>query len=166
MAKKSQILRKSLITLVTVLAGYLTFLFLKNKNQLPMTSLQMSRFNQLTDYWLAVAKFETNNFTSRLWRDYFNPWGMNRVSVRDTTQIAGTNDYIVNGEPDEFEGMNKGVYASADSAVQDIVYYMEYFGYQDSYPSLEAFVTEMKNKGYFTAPLSVYLAGVEAYYNA
>lgn len=66
-----------------------------------------------------LAVLESANFTSRIWREAVNPWGMNRVRQRPTTQYRA----IPSGDG------QKGVYKSLWSAARDMSMYFEYFEY-------------------------------------
>lgn len=68
---------------------------------------------------LRLAVLESGNFTSRIYREAGNPWGMNRVLQRPTTQRG----YIPSGDGD------KGTYKSLWGAAKDMALYFDYFGY-------------------------------------
>lgn len=106
-------------------------------------------------FWFSVAAFETGNFTSRLFKSCSNPWGMKMPRIRETAAV-GT---CVADEGDFAK------YANLKGAAQDIVLYMRAVNFNPNIYSIENFVTEMQNKGYFTADYDEYLNGVKRYYD-
>jgi len=144
--------KRPLAWLITLAAALLGFLLLKKKSVALIQPILQSEFSALANWWLAVAKFETANFTSGLYLDYGNPWGMNCVQMRPTTQIGCTAAI--------YEGMSKGIYTNDTEAGQDIVEYMRYFNYPTTFYDLAQFIAFMKSKGYFGADYQTYYNGV------
>ena len=53
-------------------------------------------------------------------------------------------------------------YVTMASGVDDLILYLNNLRYPKSYPSIEHFVTAMKQRGYFEEPLLYYLNGVKS----
>lgn len=127
----------------------------QNQNQNPaeviaqvLTGAGYSR--QMVKNWVAVSRFETGDFTSALFKNHNNLWGMKKSVKRDNTQ-----DYSV--PPKGFAG-----YRTLDRAATDIVLYMREFNFPFHFDSVEAQIEFMKSKGYFEEPMDYYLNGVKS----
>lgn len=108
-------------------------------------SLDMSRF--LT----AQAAHETANFTSSIFKENNNLFGMKRPVIRQTTAI----------------GENKGhaVYSSIEDSIKDMALYFKRRGYLSNYSTVGAYVKELKAKSYFEDTAQNYEAGMMNFYN-
>lgn len=106
--------------------------------------LASSPYSGYVEYWLAVSKMETGNWTSELFKMYYNPWGMKMPKVRPTTATAQT---------------PKGwaIYSNLYEASKDILLWMEYGKFPKHITSLESFINALKTKGYFEEPINKYL---------
>lgn len=102
---------------------------------------------------VAQSRHETGNYTSKLFQDWNNPWGMMHPLKR-TTASAGAN-------PSGF-----ATYENLDDAARDYVYYLQALGYNQSYPDVRAFVSELKKKGYFEDNLTTYMSSVNSIYKS
>lgn len=102
---------------------------------------------------VAQSRHETGNYTSKLFLDWNNPWGMMHPLKR-TTASAGAN-------PSGF-----ATYENLDDAARDYVYYLQALGYNQSYPDVRAFVSELKKKGYFEDNLTTYMSSVNSIYKS
>lgn len=101
-------------------------------------------------YWIAVSAFETANFTSDVFKD-----GKNLFGVRYESWPI----HLAYGE-----GQN--VYDTFDASVNDLIHaVINPFSYSKNYASLPDLVHAMKSKGYFTSNEGTYLAGVQEYYD-
>lgn len=127
---------------------------------------------------------ETANYSSRLFIEANNPWGMKNPRKRPTTALTG-NPYIFSNsaanrnskssldilvKPFGWTGITQDViqtnwarYQSLEDAAKDIILYLDYFGYKTAYPSLLSFVQEMKAKGYYTESIDEYYKKVIAW---
>lgn len=102
---------------------------------------------------VAQSRHETGNYTSRLFKEYNNPWGMMHPLKR-TTASAGAN-------PSGF-----ATYISLSDAARDYVYYLQALDYNETYPDVRAFVSELKKKGYFEDNLTTYMSSVNSIYKS
>lgn len=101
------------------------------------------------DYWVAVAKHETAGFTSRVFKDSNNMFGMKLA--RRNTLATGQLPY----------GEGQAIFKSVtDSAKDQILYFTKRFQYPSYFDSAESLVRFMKSKGYFEADLNDYIKAV------
>ena len=94
---------------------------------------------------VAVAKHETGNFTSSIYRKNHNLFGMKMPVIRETTATGKLGNYA------KFEN-------DVDS-VKDYILYLDYCNYPRE-SSVEAYSTLAKEKGYYSAPEKTYLEGL------
>lgn len=105
--------------------------------------------------WAAVAKMETANFTSKLFVNANNPWGMKVARIRPNYQ-DGT--YSTGGS------IHWAKYDTIDRAMLDIVAWCDYVKFPKGDLSLEKHVAEMGARGYFgDESFQSYLAKVRAW---
>lgn len=100
--------------------------------------------------WIAISAHETGGWTSRIYREANNLFGMTLAS-KNTTAI-GRGPYS--------EG--QAMFASIDDSAKDIRLYMEKrFSYPRQFPTLLDQILYMKSKGYFTDSVDNYFTAVE-----
>lgn len=100
------------------------------------------------NYWLAVSKHETAGFTSRVFQEANNLFGMKLP--RGKTTATGALDY----------GERQAIFPSIKASAQDQLLYMfERFKYPKDFASLLDLVTYMKERGYFEDSLNNYYQG-------
>lgn len=102
-------------------------------------------------YITAQSAHETGNFTSAIFIENNNLFGMKRPAVRKT---------LATGE-------NKGhaVFKTIEDSIKDFQIYFYNFKYLSSYPSLATYVKSLKRNNYFEASETEYLMGCEHFYN-
>jgi len=106
--------------------------------------------DQVIRNWIAISKMETGNFSSRLYKEDHNLFGMKRPQTRQTT--------AVNPKTDTW-----AAYVDDKGSAEDIVLYMEARMYPKDFPgyqaesSLDQQIRFMKEKGYFEEPYLQYL---------
>lgn len=170
MARKySKLFLMLLLFLATGGLLYLLFVYLTRSNQATASNSLPAKSspdistgkpgaairNALTGYpeqtirnWIAISAHETAGWTSRIYREANNLFGMTLAS-KNTTAI-GRGPYA--------EG--QALFASIDDSAKDIRLYMEKrFNYPRQFPTLLDQIIYMKSKGYFTD-------SVDNYYNA
>jgi len=98
---------------------------------------------------VAQAAHETNNFSSRIFRENNNLFGM-KVSSR---KIATS------------EKNGHAVYSNISDSVKDYKAYYTARNYNKTYSSVDAFVQALKGKNYFEAPIDQYTKGMKHFYN-
>lgn len=107
-------------------------------------NLNMSRF--LT----AQAAHETGNFTSTIFKNNHNLFGMKLPRVRQTTAIGSSKGHAV--------------YASIEDSIKDMALYLKSMGYLASYTTIAAYVKELKVKNYFEDSAENYETGMNHFY--
>jgi hypothetical protein len=107
-------------------------------------ALRGTNFEQYRNYWLAVSKMETANWTSNLFLNNKNPWGMKQPRVRNTTALPGTGTWAK--------------YNSFEDAAKDILLWMNARKVSADARDLYGFIQAIKKVGYFEEP-------IEQYYN-
>jgi hypothetical protein len=149
-------LKKSLngsSTLLQLLAGFLiVWLIFRKKTFNGNASIDSriedylkSRGYDFGAYFSKVARLETGNYTSELFKNQNNLFGMRNASSRPNCQKGVANGF--------------GIYESVDKSICDLADYLDYFKYPKSFPDLLTFATFLKAKGYYVEPL-------DKYYNA
>lgn len=98
----------------------------------------------------AVARHESGNYTSPLFLNHKNFFGMKAAKKRPHHQ-----DYVAQGSLG-YAGFN-----SPSNSVRDFIMYLDYVGYPRHFDSVSDLVKTMKGHGYFEADLSEYINGVQ-----
>jgi uncharacterized FlgJ-related protein len=100
---------------------------------------------------LAQAAHETGNFTSPIFKENNNLFGMKFPTIRQTKAI----------------GENKGhaVYKSIEKSVEDFALYYKSLKYLSSYSTINSYIDALKNKNYFEASAEEYKRGLNYFYD-
>lgn len=156
--KKSNKLQVLWLTLAIAFVAFLT-LRKKTPEQKILSAISSGRYSAYKRYILAVAKLETGNFTSRLFNQYNNAFGMNCVQKRDTTQ-TGCTATIFDGK------MSKGIYSSPESSARDFLLWLAYNNAPDMFDSnqfrtIEDFNDFLYSKGFYGVSKETYLTGLK-----
>lgn len=115
-------------------------------------ALSQSPYSNYIPFWLAISKMETAAWTSRLFTQANNLWGMKLPRQRDTTAngVFGTGPFAK--------------YMDVDDAAADIRLWMIARQFPTGITNLDDFVAEMGRKGYFgTESTESYLSKVKAW---
>lgn len=96
--------------------------------------------NRFGQYWAAIAKHETGNYTSALFKNGNNLFGMGVPTRRPSIRI---------GEIQSNEGL-KSKYSGPTQSIEDLILYLKALNYARDYPNIDSLVHEMKTHGYFT----------------
>jgi Mannosyl-glycoprotein endo-beta-N-acetylglucosaminidase. len=99
----------------------------------------------------AQAAHETGNFTSILYKEFNNPFGMKHPAVRQTTATGTWYGYAT--------------FPDIVTAVADFVLYWKAQKLQSAFAKVETYITAIKARGYFGDLYSTYLTAVKHYYN-
>jgi uncharacterized FlgJ-related protein len=102
-------------------------------------------------YWVAISEHETGRFTSDIFKENRNLFGMRLAKIRDTTAIG--------------ENRKHAVYASIEDSIEDLSLYLEHFNYPSEFETIDQLVSFMAQKGYFTADKEKYLNAVKGFIN-
>jgi hypothetical protein len=177
---------KLLVGLLTALGIYLIFRKITGttKTKAPENILNSfdavfgkSQYPYVKDNWLAVSKMETAAWTSNLFVNAFNLWGMKLPKKRITTAesqaygTAGRNNLIsytfaeakVGKDAELNPSFGWAKYPSLTDAVQDIILWMDYTKFPKGRLSLQDHIAEMKKRGYFEESTDYYLNAVKAW---
>jgi hypothetical protein len=99
---------------------------------------------------VAQSAHETGNFTSQLFKEQNNLFGMRHPRIRKTYSIGEKNGHAV--------------FASVQDSIKDYKIYHTVFNYLPFYSSVSTFVEALNSRGYFTAPKEDYKKGVSYFY--
>lgn len=99
---------------------------------------------------VAQAGFETGNFTSAIFLENKNLFGMKLPKIRKTTAIG--------------EARGHAVYKSYEDSIKDYWLYSKALGYLSTYSSIVNWVRALVQKKYFEAKPEEYQRGIEIYY--
>lgn len=115
-------------------------------------ALLLTNDTNVAQYFAAIAAHETGNFTSDVYRENHNLFGMRLPKQRDTTAIGENRGYAVYNEDSD--------------SIKDLLLW---FAYSNTDPgkfdSPDAIVKFMKEKGYFEASEKTYATAVKKWYN-
>ena len=101
---------------------------------------------------VAQAMHETGNFTSRLYKEQNNLFGMRQPAIRETLSIEGRNGFATFG--------------SLDDSVKDLLLYFKEFSLEpNKWDKPHAYVKAIKNAGYFTDDFLSYYNAMRTHYN-
>lgn len=98
----------------------------------------------------AQSAHETGNFTSPLFIEQNNLFGMRHPRVRKTFSTGEKNYHAV--------------FKSVSDSIADYKIYFSVFNYLPEYSSVSTFVEALSSRGYFTAPKETYKKGVTYFY--
>lgn len=119
--------------------------------------IRVTKYRKLLPYVEAQAKFETDNFTSKVYRTENNMFGMKHPVNRPAIGVAG-------GLGDT--GSARGVmqrYKNTLDSLRDLFLWMDYTKFPVEVGGVEQYVSEMQSRGYFTVPWDVYVNGLKSY---
>jgi len=137
--------------------GLLIFLLLKVFRKNPTTSPgnliakilgEKGYSSEMIHNWVAVSAHETGRWTSNLFRNANNLFGMKQPLKRYSLSTGPTSSGFA-------------TFSSQSDSVLDLVAYMEEFNYPKSFDTLFDQITFMKSKGYFQEPLDQYYYSVK-----
>jgi flagellum-specific peptidoglycan hydrolase FlgJ len=98
-------------------------------------------------YITAQAMHETGNFTSELFKEHNNAFGMMFPRIRETTAVKPTEQ-------------NFASYNNIEDSIKDVSIWQEYNKMPETFLDSDMFVKWLKDKGYFTDKLSTYTNAV------
>jgi len=111
--------------------------FLKQFNPLTIQSIVLnSKYKNLAPFIIAQAQVETGDFTSRLYKEANNLFGMRCAKVRPQKRVACFNNYAV--------------YGTKEESVKDYLAWLDYANFPANIESVDSFVYELKKRRYFT----------------
>lgn len=146
--------------LLILLAGFLVLL-IRSRASASVGQTQISLITNIlinaglntqnAKFWCAISAFETNNWTSDIYVQNHNLFGM-RLPYDDTTAVDERNGFAV--------------FLSDSDSVKDLVMYFDRLNWEQlNFNSIPDLVSYMKAKNYFVEDETQYLQGVQARYN-
>ena len=153
--------------LVLFVAGLLSLLLLfrNAKTSSPQTVIRKrlkakGYSDEFANWWVAISDHETGTWTSLLYINANNLFGMRQPRQRQTLSLG----------PVDWKGMPMAVitdqsyssFVSLENSVDDLVLYFQAQNYPKNFISLYELISFMKKKGYFEAPETLYLTSVLA----
>jgi hypothetical protein len=110
----------------------------------------LGRYSPLKDYVFAQAMFESAQFSSNIYKNTNNPFGMGVPKKRPSKRIG------------EYNGFSK--YKDDAQAIQDFKEYLIYFNYPTNFANVGQYVDFLHSKKYFEAPLTTYKIGMSKFF--
>lgn len=101
-------------------------------------------------YWTAVSAHETGIWTSKIYTENFNLFGMKQPHERETTSAGEKSGYAS--------------YLSDDDSIKDIMLWIKARQMPMDHATIQKFVSDMKARGYFEAPYMDYLNAVRKHH--
>ena len=111
-----------------------------------------SQFRGLLKYIVAQAQHETGNFTSTVYLQDHNLFGMKWTN--------GGRGQIATQGIQSPEGDHYAHYANDSESVIDLLKWMAYTNFPTTVTDVNQYGTELKNRGYFTAGLTSYVGAL------
>lgn len=112
--------------------------------------IKASKYCQLANFVVLHSKGETANYTSRLFRQQNNLFGMKNAKERP--QLG----YKINNTDFRY-------YPSQEQSIQDLIMYFDYVKFPVFCASIEDYVRQLKKRNYFEETYSYYLENVLKY---
>lgn len=131
-----------LIGLVIVSLGFRT-LKRSSPRQTIKKVLSKSKYKAYTCWITQQSVLETGNFSSKIFKEFNNGFGMGVPRIRKSLRIG--NYLASNGE-------NFSTYKNFEDSVSDYLLYAEYFKMPTNFNRPEQFVDFLVSKGYATDP--------------
>ncbi len=130
----------------------------KNRNnkggELNRSRILNSEFAAYVDYVIAQAKHESANFTSNVYKQNNNAFGMKVPSVRPFAGYQGT------------KAPDGGYYAAYDNdtrSFDDLLKWMRFTHFPTNLQSVEEYAQALKQRSYFTASLDSYTKALKSW---
>lgn len=147
--RQSSYLKKSLPLLLGVLMLYGLFRRTKSPNKAIERVFMGTEYENLVPLIIAQAKHETGNFTSNLFRNHSNMFGM-KVPVKRKS--------FRNGETEN----GFSTFASITDSARDFLEYLRAVNFPKNVDSFQ-YVAALKNRRYFEDTLGNYMKGVQSW---
>ena len=138
-------LNESVIFLIGLVIAFLGFRTLKKSTprQTIARVLAKSKYKAYTCWITQQSILETGNFSSKIFNDFNNGFGMGVPRIRKSLRIG--NFLASNGE-------NFSTYKNFEDSVADYLLYAEYFNMPTNFNRPEQFTQFLVSKGYATDP--------------
>lgn len=127
----------------------------KNRmNVINRLRLWLSPYRKLSSYLVAMAKHETGEFTSQVYNRDNNLFGLKIPSKREWLGTPGT---------EASDGGNFSHYSNDGKSLKDLFLYFDFVHFPKAVGGLDQFVTELKERGYFTDSWENYHRGLKRF---
>jgi len=138
-------LNEYLLFLIGLVIAFLGFRTLKKSNprQTIARVLGKSKYKAYTCWITQQSVLETGNFTSKIFNDFNNGFGMGVPRIRKSLRIG---DYLASN------GERFSTYKNFEDSVADYLLYANYFNMPTNFNRPEQFVDFLVSKGYATDP--------------
>lgn len=136
-------LNEYLLFSIGLVIAFLGFRTLKKSNPRQTISriLGKSKYKAYTCWITQQSVLETGNFTSKIFNDFNNGFGMGVPRIRKSLRIG---DYLASN------GERFSTYKNFEDSVKDYLLYAEYFNMPTNFNRPEQFVDFLVSKGYAT----------------
>lgn len=118
-------------------------------------AIRSSRYKSLASYIEAQARHETGNFTSNLFLNANNLFGM---TVPKKRYHLGFPSGILSEDKTEYLG-----FKNSDESIADLLLWFDNQNFPTSVNGADEYARELKARGYYTAPYSEYLNGLNRF---
>ena len=138
-------LNEYLLFLFGIVIAFLGFRTLKKSSprQTIAKVLAKSKYKAYTCWITQQSVLETGNFTSKIFNDFNNGFGMGVPRIRKSLRIG---DYLASN------GERFSTYKNFEDSVADYLLYAEYFNMPTNFNRPEQFTQFLESKGYATDP--------------
>jgi len=138
-------LNESLLFLIGLVIAYLGFRTLKKSSprQTIAKILAKTKYKAYTCWITQQSVLETGNFTSKIFNEFNNGFGMGVPRIRKSLRIG---DYLASN------GERFSTYKNFEDSVKDYLLYADYFNMPTNFNRPEQFVDFLVSKGYATDP--------------
>jgi len=137
---------------ISLLIGLISLLAFRRRSPQAIIRKHLSANSipeQTVKYWIAVSAYETNGWSSQVFKDSRNLF-----------------DLIVPGKPGLSYGEHQTIYSTLDEAAEDLVKQVLHpFKYPNVFTSLQQMTDLMKSKGYYGIDKATYYIGAAQWYN-
>jgi flagellum-specific peptidoglycan hydrolase FlgJ len=136
-------------------------------NRIIVAATQEGVPHHICQFIASQSRVETGNFTSSLFTDDKNGFGMKIPAVRKTPYIIGpaTLGKVKNAPPKSEGNTNYARYASIEDSTKDLVNWLRYNKVDfTKIQSVEDYVAFLGKKGFFGISVKAYLTQVNKYY--
>ena len=116
-------------------------------------AIEITPYARYANWMYAQSGLETGGFTSSLFKNYNNAFGMNLPKKRP---------FLGNPGPSSSEGQ-RAAYDSVRQSWEDVLEWFRYNSFPKNLENVSEYVAHLKQFGYFTAKEEDYLAGLRAW---
>lgn len=116
--------------------------------------IKFSKYRSLEKYIIAQARFETADFTSKVYNTDYNMFGMKGATKRKQLGEPG----LVASDGGRYQH-----YKNDTQSLRDLFLYFDYVKFPITVGGTEQYSSELKTRGYYTADQQTYTNGLNQY---